>query len=358
MTGDNLISIIVPFYKVPEFADKCIQSIISQTYGNLEIILVDDGSPDNCGEICEKYAAQDSRVKVIHKKNGGLSEARNFGLDIAKGDYIGFVDGDDWCHPQMYELLLAKLKEADADLAICNYQSDNPDFDKNKYDKDKVSAVILTGTEAMEKPHRRVSVCAWDKLYKAEFFKDIRYPVGKYYEDAYIFHHLYSFCQKVAVLSYDCPLYFYTVRPGSITNCGVSLKHIDDFLGYMDLRFSYAASHDLLPFIAYDFSDYCEYCMDNYYAIKKHPENLHPSVAENADNIAERLWRSERDTLAKYNLLKRNKKIFVDEKYRAFAKSPQYFEKWQENLDKRVARRKVRKEWLRKIKSLVKGLFS
>jgi len=121
MNDKTLISVIVPVFKVAKFLPRCIDSIINQTYFNLEIILVDDGSPDNCPEICDKYAEKDKRIKVIHKLNGGVSSARNVALDICKGDFVAFVDGDDWIEPTMYEDLINKQKETDADLVFCKH---------------------------------------------------------------------------------------------------------------------------------------------------------------------------------------------------------------------------------------------
>ncbi|MBR1540013.1 MAG: glycosyltransferase [Clostridia bacterium] len=122
---EELISIIVPVYKVEKYLDKCINSIVSQTYKNLEVILVDDGSPDSCGKMCDEWTQKDTRIKVIHKENGGLSDARNFGLDCAKGKYIQFVDSDDYIEKDMIEFLYKNLKENNADISICsNYMVD------------------------------------------------------------------------------------------------------------------------------------------------------------------------------------------------------------------------------------------
>ena len=118
-TDDALISVIVPVYKVEQYLEKCVNSISVQTYSNLEIILVDDGSPDKCGDICDSLAKKDNRIKVIHKPNGGLSSARNAGIDIASGQYIGFVDSDDSIEPYMYEKLLGLIKHDGTKLAVC-----------------------------------------------------------------------------------------------------------------------------------------------------------------------------------------------------------------------------------------------
>ena len=115
----DLISVVIPVYKVEKFLNECVQSVLSQTYENLQVILVDDGSPDRCGEMCDKWADKDHRIQVIHKKNGGLSDARNAGLAVAAGAYIAFVDSDDWIAPQMYEVMLKTIKEQNADIVAC-----------------------------------------------------------------------------------------------------------------------------------------------------------------------------------------------------------------------------------------------
>ena len=117
----DLISIIIPVYNVQNYIRKCLDSVLNQTYKNLEIILVDDGSPDQCGDICDEYAKKDLRVKVVHKTNGGVSSARNVGLDIATGDYVGFVDPDDYIEADMYQILLTEIKDGDFDIVECNY---------------------------------------------------------------------------------------------------------------------------------------------------------------------------------------------------------------------------------------------
>ena len=118
---EDKISVIIPLYKVEKYIRGCIDSVISQTYRNLEIILVDDGSPDACGKICDEYAEKDSRIKVVHRKNGGLSAARNTGINFATGKYIAFVDGDDHIHPDMYSQLHFSILQSGADIAICNF---------------------------------------------------------------------------------------------------------------------------------------------------------------------------------------------------------------------------------------------
>lgn len=225
---NSLISVIVPIYKVEKYLRKCIESILSQTYTNLEIILVDDGSPDKCGEICDEYEKRDSRIKVIHKKNGGLSDARNAGLDIMAGNYVAFVDSDDWIEPQMYEHLLAKLHYFHADISIGGVSCDLDD--NGIINTEKIvsydSAPFSEGN--VETMHRffTTSWAAWDKLYKADLFRDIRYPVGEINEDEAIVLQLLSKCTRVCYTNEV--FYHYMRRPssGSITAANFSVKKL------------------------------------------------------------------------------------------------------------------------------------
>lgn len=196
---DPCISVIVPVYKVEPYLHKCVDSILAQTYQNLEIILVDDGSPDRCGVICDEYAKKDSRIKVIHKKNGGLSDARNAGMEVMTGEYVAFVDSDDWIEPQMYHRLHELMEYYQADMAfggvadevvagsnirrtkISNY-GDTP------FTEDKIAAM---------KRYFHGSWAAWDKLYRANLFEGIRYPVGEINEDEAIVLHLLDRCTRV-----------------------------------------------------------------------------------------------------------------------------------------------------------------
>lgn len=227
MKGEELISIIVPIYKVEKYLRRCIDSIRYQTYSNIEIILVDDGSPDDCGMICDKYAEADSRIKVIHKKNGGLSSARNAGLDCSEGKYIGFVDSDDWIELDMYELLYKKLKENNAEISIIQHSfviDENIVPEKHSgrtYVYNSQEAVKLLLKDTKIKSH------AWDKLYKKEVFEHIRFPEGRYYEDIFIMHNIFNLAEKIVFT--DEIKYYYLQRENSI----VASKNIHPLLDMM-----------------------------------------------------------------------------------------------------------------------------
>ncbi len=236
------ISIIVPVYKVENYLEKCINSILEQTFTDFELILVDDGSPDGSGQICDIYATIDRRVRVIHQENGGLSAARNAGLESATGRYIGFIDSDDYIHPKMYEKLYEALQKNKADLSICNYNYvDNyGNIDSEKQRKDHIVTEVLNREKAFEKIDPLVEgysfyVTAWNKLYKRELFKNIKFLKGHVHEDEYIVHHIFSRCSKIAVI--EDPLYMYVQRDGSIMNSVGTQKSLDAGYAMLDRYF-------------------------------------------------------------------------------------------------------------------------
>ncbi len=219
------ISVVIPVYKVEPYLDKCVQSIVDQTYTDLEIILVDDGSPDACPKICDRWAEKDSRVRVIHKTNGGLSDARNYGMAIATGEYIGFVDGDDYIEPEMYGLLQSEMENTDSDISSCGIRS----FWENG--ERKILTVkgnaVLDNKSAMEALVNEtwLKQPVWNKLYKAHLVKDILFEKGKCHEDVFWTYQIIAKANKVCVL--DLPLYNYRQRNNSIMGEGFSHKRID-----------------------------------------------------------------------------------------------------------------------------------
>lgn len=223
------ISIIVPVYNVEAYLPACVESIRAQSIRNLELLLVDDGSPDGCPQLCDAYAAQDPRIRVLHKKNGGLSDARNAGLEAATGEYIGFVDSDDFIAADMYETLLAELERSGADLVLCNYDEIEERTGNVLPRGSDLKNECLTGEQALEKLNSRYYgdyVVAWNKLYTRKALRDVRFPVGKIHEDQFVAHRIFANCDVVACI--DRPLYHYVQHPGSITNQAVSAKRLDD----------------------------------------------------------------------------------------------------------------------------------
>ncbi len=225
-----LISIIVPIYKVEKYLEHCVNSILNQTVKDIEVILVDDGSPDNCGAICDELAKTDSRIRVIHKPNGGLSDARNAGIDIAEGKYIGLVDSDDYIAPTMYEKLLKALEENDADASMC--------YACNTYDDDMEYRPCKTGEVEMFDGedilnalfNKKLNNFAWNKLYKRELFNNIRYPFGKIYEDLFTTYKIFGKCKRVALDSSQ--MYYYRIRRDSIMGKARKVINTDKFEAY------------------------------------------------------------------------------------------------------------------------------
>lgn len=235
-----LVSIIVPIYKVEPYLLRCLDSIVNQTYTNLEIILVDDGSPDGSPHICDEYAGEDSRIVVIHKKNGGQSEARNQGLDICKGDYISFVDSDDWVEPTYIEELLKLITKEDADIAICELKRTKLFEEKNK--PQKIDYQYYTSAEAIRRlfVQKEVSfigpVC---KIYKRRLFNKVRFPVGKFHEDEFVTHVLFSHAKKIVYTS--AILYYYYQRADST----MGTPHPYDLLEAEEKQFDFILCNDM-----------------------------------------------------------------------------------------------------------------
>lgn len=221
------ISVIVAVYNVAEYLAECLDSVLAQTYPNLEILVVDDGSEDKGGEICDRYAERDSRIRVIHQENQGLSAARNRGSEEATGDFLSFLDGDDILHPTYFETLLRNLKEADADVSVCGYRvfRRKEDFDSELV-MPKAPAVIAgrDGVEQIVKDHVPKMIPAWGKLYCAGLKETLQYPVGRIHEDDFTTYKVYYNAERIAV-SGD-KLYGLRKRPGSITS-GYNIRRLD-----------------------------------------------------------------------------------------------------------------------------------
>ncbi|MBQ3528961.1 MAG: glycosyltransferase family 2 protein [Oscillospiraceae bacterium] len=219
------MSVIVPVYKAEKYIESCVSSILAQTYGDFELILVDDGSPDRSGESCDALAATDTRIRVIHKENGGAATARNAGLDAAKGDFIAFIDGDDCVHPQYLEFLLALQQKTDADFAMCYY-----DFFTEEGEwfagEPQTEYALLDGTEMLANfaEHCRkvslISLCM--KLFKKEIFDGLRIPEGFIEEDSMSLPHILERAEKIA--RSEAKLYHWRITPGSVTRSGLTEK--------------------------------------------------------------------------------------------------------------------------------------
>ena len=211
------ISIIVPVFNVEKYIERCVKSIENQSYRNLEIILVDDESPDRCPQICDEYAKRDERIKVLHKKNGGLSDARNAGLDVATGEYIAFVDSDDWVEPDFIEQLYVNAKKEDADISIIGCTLVWDDGRKKTVSKDKGYYVFDREKAIREMLAQRKFGCmVCQKMYRKQIFDTVRFPVGKLYEDVAVSMPTFLKAKKVVVSGNHG--YNYYQRNDSIVN--------------------------------------------------------------------------------------------------------------------------------------------
>lgn len=223
------ISVIVPIYNVEKYLRDCIESIICQTYTNLEIILVNDGSTDNCENICNEYVKKDSRIKLINKGNGGLSSARNAGIDVANGDYLVFIDSDDYVNKSMIEVLRNLLINNNADIAQCEFEkfydskniSDNSTFKETITVKNNKEALLSLSKIDGKGVN---AVVAWNKIYKKKLFDDIRYPINKIHEDQFTTYKLIYKANKIVYTNKK--LYYYRQRENSIMNSKFDKKRL------------------------------------------------------------------------------------------------------------------------------------
>ena len=229
------ISVIVPVYGVEKYLPACIESILNQTFTDFELILVDDGSPDRCPAICDEAAERDVRVRVIHQANQGLSAARNAGIEAERGEWLVFVDSDDYIAPHFCEKLYQTAQRTDADCVMCSVQ--NVDESGKPIDSAlmRVADEVKTGREVLRKIGRddvTPYLTAWNKLYRRKLFNTLRYPAGRQNEDVFVFAELFCQVQRAACVAE--PLYFYRKRIGSIMNSAVTLRNLDEMWAYVN----------------------------------------------------------------------------------------------------------------------------
>lgn len=267
---NNMVSVIVPVYKVENYLRRCVDSILEQTYRDFQLVLVDDGSPDNCGAICDDYAKKDSRVAVIHQENRGLSAARNTGIDWAfansDSEWITFVDSDDWVHPCYLEILLSAANQMGASMAICEHIKTDRFSEYGEIQKKPK----LIDTEDFYCSNHVTATVAWGKLYKLSEFESIRYPLGKIHEDEYTTYKMLFSVGRVAYI--DEPLYFYYINNQGIMSETWKLSRLDALEGLRQ-QVIFFKKNNLL--VAYQFAvnnyvDYLVYDLKQVQAL--HPE--------------------------------------------------------------------------------------
>lgn len=311
------ISIIVPVYNVEQYLENCIESILNQTFKDFELILVDDGSTDNSGKICDIYEKKDSRIKVIHKNNGGLSSARNTGLDIACGKYIGFVDSDDSIHPKMYEVLYNLIEKYKSDISCCNYKYTYDISNQNHEELNLNEVIEMSNIEAIEKLYDKDLgvrlVVAWNKLYHKRLFDNIRYKVGRLHEDEFMAHRILYNSKKITYV--DNELYYYLQREGSIMSQISYKRKVDALLSKSD-RMMFCNKVGLTSMS----DNICKIYEFEFF-------NLYKQLLNEGSENAEFLKEIRRDFILNLYILLRQKDIHIKEKISCliFAISPKVY---------------------------------
>lgn len=236
-----LLSVIIPAYNVADYVVKCVHSVMAQTYTNLEILLVDDGSTDQTGNLYDQLAQEDARIQVFHTANHGLSAARNVGLDHATGFFVGFVDSDDWIEPDMYMFLYEQIQKYDADVSVCAHYIDKGNTVKCK--RQVNHPIVCDKDETMDRlmTDKILHNYAWDKLYKRTLFEGLHYPEGVLYEDIAFTYKVLARCTKVVI--YALPKYHYTVRPGSIVSARYAVQRNYSYFCAEEQLMTYMVEH-------------------------------------------------------------------------------------------------------------------
>lgn len=235
MNEQPLITIIIPIYNVEQYLERCVDSIIGQTYRNLQIILVDDGSPDRCGVMCDEYARNDGRIRVIHKKNGGQADARNAALSQIGGNYVSFIDGDDWVSPYFIEHLYKAIVANDADMAAGYYEEVFEPGRSSGPSREVTGYEILDAEQYLKRMFYQMDADTYVtvKLFRAEVIRDIRFPVGKLYEDVPVAYETATRCNSVAIVTNRD--YYYWQRPNGTQNQEFNERKMDCITHFQDV---------------------------------------------------------------------------------------------------------------------------
>lgn len=271
-----LISVVVPVYNVEHYLKKCVDSICHQTYRNLEIILVDDGSTDRSGSLCDEFATSDSRIRVIHKSNGGLSDARNAGMELASGEWWMFVDSDDYIAPDTAETLLLAAVENHCEIAVCNMMRIYEDGKQEPFYCPVTEPTIWAGEQRFE-TLRQPSVC--NKLFRADLFKGIRFPKGKFYEDTFVYHALAHRASRIALTGLSG--YYYLSRRESILGQSQFTDRYFDYVEAIHERAMFLFNHGVSRYEE-------EACLSLYAAIVNSTKNIR-KTPQNAEHF-QKMW--------------------------------------------------------------------
>ncbi|MGG7213279.1 glycosyltransferase family 2 protein [Clostridium nigeriense] len=300
----ELISVIVPVYNTEKYIRKCIESLLNQTYKRLEIILVDDGSQDRSGEICDEYKSIDERITVIHKKNGGLSDARNVGIKIAKGEYIAFLDSDDWVDINLYSRLYSILKKYSAEISICNFKKV---FDEDDILSSSEKIYNYSNIEALEEIYGEncaQMIVAWNKLYKKNIFRGLYYPKGKIHEDEFLTPKLLYRANKIVYIEEE--LIYYRQTPNSIMNSEFSIRRLD-YLEILEERNEFIQNNGLTSIEIKSIERQLNSIINYYFKVKS-------SRIHNKENVSKDLYNKfikTSNNIPKKLLFKFKLKIFI-----------------------------------------------
>ncbi|MGO6104493.1 glycosyltransferase family 2 protein [Streptococcus pneumoniae] len=314
---EDLISIVVPVYNVEKYLKKSIESVLNQTYQNIEILLVDDGSTDSSGKICESFSKVDPRIRVFHKENGGLSDARNFGIEQMKGQYVAFIDSDDYISKDYVWKLYSSIKNNDSEVSICSFLLVDEKGEKIKDELLDSGKICLTGQQILEKVLTADGyryVVAWNKLYRSTLFEKLKFKKGMLYEDEFLNYPLFWDCKRVSIV--EEPLYLYVQRKGSIVQSNMTLEKIKmkDEMHTSRIEFYSEKGHSFLHEKACQ-----QYCNRIVTATTNHSKILNP-------NFSKYLQRQFRK-FAKYTrnndirLIVQNILGFIDIRLAAYVKS-------------------------------------
>lgn len=312
------VSVIIPIYNVEEYLDRCVQSVCNQTYKNLEIILVDDGATDHSPEMCDKYSEMDKRIKVIHKQNGGLSSARNAGIEACTGEWLVFVDSDDYISPEMVECLYDAASKYNTDMAYCTlrgFTEDNNGYSEFRIWGDPPNTdVVISGLEilkeSLEKNGGLLSghhVIAVNKIYRKHLFDSIRYPVGLLHEDEAIAHHMLGQCDRIVGI--NRPLYYYRQRSGSITHSNNNILRIICLALIYGDRILFYEKNNISNSIDTLYDRYWQLLVNNYCDFDK-------------DNDLVKKLEEQKNTVAEYYVKRENSSFLKRVCCRFFDKSP------------------------------------
>ncbi len=355
---NHLITVVVPIFRVEKYLSRCVNSIISQSYKNLEIILVDDGSDDACPMLCDEYALKDDRIKVIHQKNGGLSNARNSGIKIAKGEYIAFIDSDDAVSLNFIQKLYDAIIKTGADIAQCNYLNFTKELPTVQ--EDSVEAQVYSPKEMLIKLCQNrcaiSTVVAWSKLYKTSLFNDVLYAEGKLHEDEFTTYKLFDKASKIAVI--DQPLYYYFENSEGITHKKIDSRRLDAMEAFLE-RYDYYVKkgyNELLPSLT------CK-IFESFLVLSRLIKNDIKDYNKFNTRI-NLLYKQAKSRLNVNALSKQNKIVFkLSNSYKAFKFNLKFIEFLRKTLKalgiislyKKIRNRKVNKAYKNEIKTLFKG---